>query len=1128
MLKHNFIIERLSEAQKIKILTDVRCLASDEYTKLGIPFFKLSSIEGYAHDIYPSPTAMANSWNTRAIAEVSADIAARMSNDGVNVAMISSPVAKLNIDDKALSEDPYLAAKISSEYISAFGKAGLGTLLDGAYLDESDVSMLDKMPNEQLLNEFIVRPLKNAVSDKKCNAIISGADINVKNYDNVNTYITEKISTGDGKAFGNSYILCKNIAPEETVARIARGQICLDGSEAALKASIDRYKRLKFGIGEGRVSVCELDAEIENGNAFPPEKIDEAVDRVLEFAFECAKENRGKINSYTASATVAKNAANESTVLLKNNGKILPLKSGTPIALVGDIVLNYNGDGFDSAILNDLTYYARGLGCAPVGFFRGYDMQDDRSEALLSELNGALANVGTVVLFMGTNPKKERQMLRAQNLCLPASQIATLTKIRSMGKKVIAVVSSDLSIDVSFDSMVDALILAPLNIKQGAETALDIIAGKMPPAGKLAYSLYRETEKIRNKQAYYNNLPETKVGTFLGYRYYDSANCNIAYPFGFGLHYSRLIYAGLSVRGGEVFFAVKNKGKSTVIETVQVYLGMKRSKRFRPKKELIGFEKIILQPGASTTVRIPITNTELFDVVSKTWACEQGEYTVYIGPSVSDIRLTTKVSLGNSILEPIGERVSDYLQSETNIISERYTLEADYKLMKRNLRNIFFGAGALTLAVVMFLFSLITGNVGIFFNVIAAILAIAGIVFFVLEGSDRSKIHKEERARIDAANKANFQNAQNIPGFSTSEVFAEEFDRVGKVDQRPDAEMQTKVDNYLDHVTDALTFESAADQFMAFATSRGYKFEIGTVRELFASMSASRLIITRGMSNDSFAAFVRVLAEYFGTTAGIDIADRYYINDSAALFKTYGNVKQKTAVANALTLSEAAKDNVYIAAITDVTFAELSNYFVAFARYIRNPRSAVVIEAIGENEQPVTFAPKENLWFFLNLRSGETLKNIPAYISELASVVRIEYTGTVPTMLSAPMIPFSYYQFDYMLDKIKDSYGIPEESWKRIDTLEGFINNNAPFAIGNRTAIAIERFFAVYSACGGEATEALDKALSARIVPSAIVALDGLDNVDDKNLSEKLEMIFGEENVESCRTMIRTSGSSVI
>ena len=99
MLKHKIIIDRLSEAQKIKILTDVRCLADEEYTKLGIPAFKLSTLEEYKRYLYPTPKSMANSWNPKVISELASDMAAAMSADGINTALMPSPVAKLNVSD---------------------------------------------------------------------------------------------------------------------------------------------------------------------------------------------------------------------------------------------------------------------------------------------------------------------------------------------------------------------------------------------------------------------------------------------------------------------------------------------------------------------------------------------------------------------------------------------------------------------------------------------------------------------------------------------------------------------------------------------------------------------------------------------------------------------------------------------------------------------------------------------------------------------------------------------------------------------------------------------------------------------------------------------------------------------
>ena len=1005
----------------------------------------------------------------------------------------------------------------------------MGVLLDGAYFDENDVSCLDKTPNSTLVNEFLIRPIKKAVENKKCNGITVSSDIDVNHYENINSDITNKITVGEGRTFQNAYILCKNIAPEDTVGRIVKGHICLDGSELVLKAAIDRYVRLKNDITVGKVSVCELDAEIENGSASPPEKIDEALDRVIEFVFECTKENRGKLTSYTPSTTVIKNAACESTVLLKNKNNILPLQNGSVVAFVGDILVNYSGEDADnSAKANDLAYYIRNQGCGASGFYRGYSMSESVSTHLLGELDMAIQNIETVILFMGTNPQKEEQMVKTQNLYLPANQLAALDRIRSKGKKIIAVVSSDVSFDVTFDEYVDALIVAPLNTKYGAEAAIDIITGKLAPSGRLASTLYRDTELVAKKQKYYLDLPNSKVGTFLGYRYYDSADFDVAYPFGFGLGYTSFQYFDLSVQGRDVVFTVKNKGKSTGIEVVQLYIGLKNSKRRRPKKELVGFEKIMLQPGASTTVRISLDNLESFDCHTEQWLCEQGEYTVYVCSSVRDIKLECKVLLGNAMLENIEDRASDYLQSETNIISDRYTLEADYKLMKRNVRNIIFGTGSLCLAVAMFLFSLISGNVGIFFIVIASILAIAGIVFFILEGSDRNKLHKKEREQINEANKENFNGAQEIDGFSAAQVFADEFDRVGAEAQKAQTPVQVRADNYLEHVNESLTFKAAAEQFIAFAASRGYRFDTSSVQEIFAAMSASRLIITKGMTNDSFAAVIRILSEYFGTSTRVDAVDYSYVNDSSALYRTIGATKQKTALANVIELSETEKEKVHIAALTDVTFAEMSNYFVPFSRYIRNPRNSTVIEAVGDGGESVSFKPYENLWFFVNLRMGESIKNIPSYIAELASVIKIDYSGTVPMMLTMPISQFSYYQFDFMLDKIKSNNGIAEDTWKKIDALEGFVRNNTPYVLSNRVCIALEKFYAVFNACGGEELEALDRALSARVIPSAVVALDGIQDTENKNLSEKLEMIFGEENIENSRSAIRAAGSTVL
>ena len=1129
MLKHKFIIDKLSESQKIKILADVRSLSDVEYTKLGLPEFKLSDIESYMQDIYPSPFSLTNSWSPKIINDVVTDMSVKMYSEGISTVVIPSPVAKMNMVDIATSEDPLLASRVTSRYLSAFARTGIGTVVDGAYLSDNNVSKLDKKPDSRLVNDFVLRPLKKAVENTRCHGVTVSSDIDVENYENINTYITEKITADEDAAFNNCFILCKNIAPEDTIHRISKGHICLDGSEIHLRIAIDKYKRLKRQIDNGYVSICELDAEIENGTAFPIEQLDEAVDRVIDFAFECRKENKGKLTSYNSTDSVIKTAIAESTVLLKNENNILPLSNSTQVAVIGDIIVNYNGDESNFAEkANNIVNYFASKGCQVSNFFRGYAMNEDRSEYLLKALDTEINGVSTVVLFMGTNSQGEAIMERTQNLYLPANQLAALDKIRSQGKKIIAVVSSNMALDVTFERHVDALMFAPLNSKYSLNAVIDIIMGRLVPSGRLSKSLYRNTDLIERKQNYYLSLPNARVGTFLGYRYYDSADYDVAYPFGFGLGYTSFQYSNIYVHSNEVVFTVKNIGNKVGSEVAQVYAGKKSSAQFNPKKVLVGYEKVTLNPGESKTVKVSLENLEVYDPTKDRWVFERSDYTVYVGASVRDIKLTGSAFWGNEALTTINENPSDYLQSETNIISDRYTLEADYKLMKRNVRNIVFGVGSLCLSISMFLFSLITKNAEIFFIFVASVLAIAGIVFFILEGVDRSNIHREERARIKKANKENFEGAEHIKGFSTSKIFADEFDRTGNRTQKQATPAQAKADNYLEYVNDKLTFDSALQDFVAFAASRGQKFDENSAREIFAAMSSSRLIITRGMTTDSFAAIIKLISEYFGTTPGIDVVDTSYVDDSSALVKTNNKTVRKTAIAGVIERSAVAKEKVHIAALSEVTFAQMSNYFVPFARYIRNPRNSNVITVTGVNDKKINFEPSENMWFFINLKIGETFENIPSYISELASLIKIESNLAVPVALLEPINQFSYYQFDFMLEKMRSNNGIPENSWKKIDSLEGFVNSSVPYAISNRICISVEKFYSVFNACGGDANEALDRSLAARILPSMIVALDGVENAEDKNISEKLGMLFGEENVEVSRSIVRASGTTVL
>ena len=260
----------------------------------------------------------------------------------------------------------------------------------------------------------------------------------------------------------------------------------------------------------------------------------------------------------------------------------------------------------------------------------------------------------------------------------------------------------------------------------------------------------------------------------------------------------------------------------------------------------------------------------------------------------------------------------------------------------------------------------------------------------------------------------------------------------------------------------------------------------------------------------------------------VDAVDYSYENDNSALFKGVGAAKQRTNLTNAIYAAIESSDKVHIAALTDVNFADLSKYFVPFARYIRNPRNANIISTVDQTGEKTQITMPQNMWFMLNLRMGETMSNVPEYITELASVIKVDYIRTAPTMLYTQIVPFSYYQFDFLLDKVKTRFIISEDTWKKFDRFEAFVNGVSPYALENRVCIAVERFFAVFCAAGGDTNEAIDRAISARILSSVIITLNNAEDKENRNLTEKLEMIFGEENIDVCRAFIRAAGSNLI
>jgi hypothetical protein len=186
-----------------------------------------------------------------------------------------------------------------------------------------------------------------------------------------------------------------------------------------------------------------------------------------------------------------------------------------------------------------------------------------------------------------------------------------------------------------------------------------------------------------------------------------------------------------------------------------------------------------------------------------------------------------------------------------------------------------------------------------------------------------------------------------------------------------------------------------------------------------------------------------------------------------------------------------------------------------------------MVLAMNENNMSTTYYIPQNLWIVLNLAPSETLDTVPEYISDLASVNSFEFALCDPIDTHTDIKRFKYPQFDHLNGKIKTIAEIDEDNWKKLDRLEEYVKSHAEYSFGNKLWTGFEKYIATYIACDGERKEAMDKAISARLLASIISSLSGHISEEDQSLSDTLDTIFGEENTASCRRMIQISAEKV-
>ena len=604
---------------------------------------------------FPTASAVANSWDAALGEEIGAALGEEAAAQEVSVVlgpglnMKRNPLCGRSFE--YFSEDPYLAGKLAAGYIRGIQSKGVAACPKHFAVNSQETRRMasDSIVDERTLREIYLTGFEIAVKEGHPRSIMSS-------YNLVNgTYANE-----------NKHLLME----------ILRGEWGFDGAVITdWGGSNDHALGVKNGStlempAPGGDSVRELLAAVESGKITESD-IDARLSELLPLVFDTKAALDAAPREFDAAAhhALARRAAAESLVLLKNEGSLLPLAAGSKVAVIGDFAKNPRYQGAGSSMVNStqvdvLLDKLIDSELNVIGYQQGFDRHGKPDAALQESACELATQADTVILCMGLDEIAESEGLDRSNLRLAQNQVDLLQAVKAVNPKIVVVLYSGSVVETPWLDNCQALLYAALGGQAGAGAVADALTGKVNPCGKLAETwplTYADVPSAADF-ATRRKTVEYREGLYIGYRYFTTAEKAVRFPFGYGMSYTTFAYSDMAADEQGVSLTVTNTGSVAGTEIVQLYVAKKNSELFRPAKELKGFARVTLAPGEKQRITITLDDKafRFWNVKANRWEIEGGEYELLVGASVEDIRLCEKISVhGTATVHPYEDRDLD-------------------------------------------------------------------------------------------------------------------------------------------------------------------------------------------------------------------------------------------------------------------------------------------------------------------------------------------------------------------------------------------------------------------------------------------------------------------------------------
>ena len=607
--------------------------------------------EAVAATCFPPASGIASSWNVDLVERVGIALGEESRAEGVGVLLgpgvniKRSPLCGRNFE--YFSEDPFVSGELGAAWVRGLQSTGVGASLKHFAVNNQETNRMTVSAevDERTLRELYFPAFETIVKREHPLTVMCS-------YNRINGVFAAE----------NDWLL-------NTVLRDEWG---FDGVVVSDWGAVDeRVPSLIGGTdiempGPQPESARTVVAAVESG-ALDEALLDEAIERMRVLG-----ERVGAVSgSYDADAhhALAREAAVESMVLLRNEGNVLPISSGARIAVVGEFARSprfqgagssqVNASRVDSA-LDELSARADVSFAPGFAFGRSADQTALRAEAV------TIAETADVALvFVGLPDGDESEGYDRTHLFLPADQVALITAVAAVQPRTVVVLTNGgvVSLEGWHDSVAGILETWLLG-QAGGSAIADVVLGSATPSGRLAETI---PLRVQDNPSYLNfpgdgDTVRYAEGVFVGYRYYCSADVPVRYPFGFGLGYTSFEYSELAVEGRRVSVTVTNTGLREGAEVVQVYVAAPSVPVRGPVRELRGFTKVPLAAGESKRVSIELDERAFqhWDIPERRWITESGDYEIQLGRSAEHIVLSHPLHLE-------GERQTPKLGLESSI-----------------------------------------------------------------------------------------------------------------------------------------------------------------------------------------------------------------------------------------------------------------------------------------------------------------------------------------------------------------------------------------------------------------------------------------------------------------------------